>query len=260
MNKNTDGFILLLNNMNRNVENISSDLFKSFNWYDTSYSYNIAEAFNINCSEESEWDTARKSLRWVWEKLSFNDVYENTPNYDNLIQFIKFACKNKKSLNCYMRANILFELLHNFRIPARLIYFLPLNFSYNGNHVVVEAYITKINKWVLIDPSFNVYFKNHNNQLLSAVELKELILNNKDVVICDNSRFKSLQRDIISLKKYYINMIIPLLGVLQFQGKKDIEQFIRLTEVTYYLPLNVIENEKKEGIIYTTQKINLYEN
>ena len=254
MNKNANGFIDYFKK--KSIFTDSSEL--SCNWYDTSYSYNIAEAFNVSCSEKSEWETVKKSLRWVWEKLAFNDFYENTPDYDNLIQFIEFACKNKKSLNCYMRAIILLELLHNFDIPARLLYFLPLNFSYNGNHVTVEAYIKKMNKWVLIDPSYNVFFKNINNVLLSGVELRESVLNNEDVVICDNSRFKFSQRDIGKLNKNYFDMIIPLLGVLQFQGKNHPEQFIRLTDIANYLPQNVIENERKEGIVYTIQKKDLY--
>lgn len=258
MNNRTKEFLYILTKMSEDCNEECTDGIYISNFYQTNFSSNILNEFNLGYMySSSKWELIKRCLRWVWEKFAFNNAYEDTPCYEDLIQLIRKSCLDRISLNCYLRATILTELLHNWNIPARLIYCLPINCSYNGNHVVVEAYVEEFKRWIMVDPSYNIFFSNDKTVLLSLVEFKKLLLNQEHVSINYNNRFTKMKSKLVN-KEEYLDMIVPLLGVLQYQMNSDNYQFIRLIPRLYVLPNNVIENEQKNGIMYVYDEKSLY--
>lgn len=53
---------------------------------------------------------------------------------------------------------------------------------YDGdNHVVTHAYIRELDKWIMIDPTFDSYVTDENNTILNVFEIRDSLANIKDL-------------------------------------------------------------------------------
>lgn len=205
--------------------------------------------------KDTDEDTVRHILRWVFEIL-LNHVYvENTICYTSSTDMIQNARQNRINLNCYCHAYVLRDALQSVGIVARLIYCLPINCDYFGNHVVVEFFDQCKKRWILIDPTYNILFSDCSGNLLNLIAFRKRIINKEDIAIIDNNRFFALNKNDDKLFLGYLEMIVPLLIVLQYESvsKKRIKQY-RLIPEKYMLPQQQINGD----ITYLNSYDNLY--
>lgn len=206
---------------------------------------------------EDEFVTAKKLMNYVFEIMTHKRKEEDTLNNYDSMQYIMYARSKHVSLNCYTRSYILRDLLHSCGLPARMIYCLPLNCDYNGNHVVVEVYIERYKKWIMLDASYDLFFLSEDKTPLSLIEIKDSIEKERRITIFRNNRFEFYNNNQIDDEEYY-DMITPLLKVLQYENNSGGIKYIRLVQRGYKLPFSNLEYEKKQWIIYTDDRSVLY--
>jgi hypothetical protein len=74
--------------------------------------------------------------------------------------------------------------------------------------VIVEAYIKEENKWIMLDPSYNLFFRDNKGRLFSISEYKKYLAYKKsEIIIGENANFKCEPLDI---RKYENSMIKKL--------------------------------------------------
>jgi len=56
------------------------------------------------------------------------------------------------------------------------------------NHVVCEVWIDKLNKWVMLDPTYNLY-ATHNGSCLSVIELRRLLANHEGITFNEKANY-----------------------------------------------------------------------
>jgi len=96
--------------------------------------------------------------------------------------------------------------------------FSPYDFD---NHVVCEVWIEKYNKWVMFDPTYNLYVY-HNNEPLSVLELRRLLAEQKDVTFNDDAHYNgnAINKDEI-LEYYAKNLFYFMLSNIQCSNPHD---------------------------------------
>lgn len=142
------------------------------------------------------------------------------------ISLLNNAKKNNKCLNCRGLAIVLSEILNIFGIRARYIVCEPYEKKCCDNHVIVETYIKEENKWIMLDPSYNLFFRDNKGRLLSISEYKKyLAYKESEIIIGENANYKCEPLDI---RKYENSMIKKLyrlnsLKVYSYGGDESYE-------------------------------------
>ena len=186
---------------------------------------------------KNEEKTTRNIVRWVYEKMLFSKYQEGTINYKNSTDMLIYAKNNKVKLNCFCHAYILRDALQSVGIMTRMVYCLPINCEYFCNHVVVEYKDNSRCRWVLVDPTYNVFFSDDEGNLLNLIEFRQSIIRGEKIKLINNNRFRKegemTENDTIA----YMNMIVPALVVLQYESvHAGCTSCCRLISDKYLLP------------------------
>ncbi|MED9903213.1 MAG: hypothetical protein UFG06_03425 [Lachnospiraceae bacterium] len=84
-------------------------------------------------------------------------------------------------MNCKNMALILNAVYLSAGIKSRTIECMQLEDYVDNCHYIVEAYILEWKKWILIDSSYGLLFKNQNNDFISLSELRQILLKQQEV-------------------------------------------------------------------------------
>jgi hypothetical protein len=112
-----------------------------------------------------------------------------------------------RSLNCRDQSISLSECLLALGIPAYPIWMFPYSPYDMDNHVVVHTYMAHLGKWVMIDPTWNAYVLNDQNDVLDVFEMRaayakyETLHLSADVIY--NGEHQTNEADLYDLISYY---------------------------------------------------------
>ncbi|WP_027624536.1 transglutaminase domain-containing protein [Clostridium lundense] len=134
---------------------------------------------------DDELSKAINLLNWVFENNYHNGRF-NGPQPFNSLNLLNYSYKNgkEKGISCFGLAIILSECLLSIGIKSRILHLLSFNPYDIDSHVVTIAYINKLNKWIMLDPTCNCYFMDENKNILSPWEIRE-ILGNQGYLVCN---------------------------------------------------------------------------
>ena len=98
----------------------------------------------------------------------------NTIEASNLEEVMNYSDENG-GLNCKELSYMLSELLRAYDIEAKYIRCFPNKDYFNDCHVVVHAYSSKYNQWVLLDPTYRLILKDKNGNYMNIETFREWI-------------------------------------------------------------------------------------
>jgi hypothetical protein len=103
--------------------------------------------------------------------------YQPDPiNTDNSAKLLK-AAESGKAIICTGMAILFRHVLHAVGIKSRSVLLRTNIFNANDNHETVEVLLD--GKWIVMDPTFNISLTDSEGQLLSALEVKQLLIKGK---------------------------------------------------------------------------------
>ncbi len=121
-------------------------------------------------------------LHWVHNLVPHDGVIHN-PDIMNAASMIN-VCKNEnRGLNCWGLSVVLNECYLALGYKSRYVRCLPKDSTDTDCHVIVTVYSTTYKKWLWIDPTFDAYIMNENGDLLSIQEVRERLINSKQLII-----------------------------------------------------------------------------
>ncbi len=125
----------------------------------------------------NEIEKFRKFLSWVHNQFAHDP--ENQPKNSNPLTILKEA-KSKKMFTCKEYAVLLTACLLANGHPARLIALLKEDYQYGKGkgHWVTEVWSDCKEKWILLDPQNNCYWK-FGNEILNAYEIRNFVAENQ---------------------------------------------------------------------------------
>ena len=137
-----------------------------------------------------DFSKAVNLLHWVSKHTYHKGDYDGAVAHNSLdLLNYSYDKGNLCGINCVALAKILSECLLAIGLKARSVFIMPCS-PYDGdNHVVTHLYIKKMNKWVMLDPTINAYFKNEQGEYLSLLDLRNHLANQKPVFFDNEAKY-----------------------------------------------------------------------
>jgi transglutaminase-like putative cysteine protease len=164
--------------------------------------YDYAEKENVVFSYESEremyaldkiasantdFEKAKNLLKWVHDLIPYDGRYP-LPAQRDAISLISTAKNPGQGLNCRGLAIILSEALLSVGVKAKFVELIPKDIS-SDSHVVTLAYISELDQWVFLDPSYEAYFVNESNHYLGISEIRASLINDSVLKVNDEINY-----------------------------------------------------------------------
>lgn len=174
----------------------------------------------------SDFNKAKRILNYLAPRLYHSGYYDNHIEC-NALSLLEYSLDNKEhGINCLNKAKILQECLLALKIYARRVFMMPYSPFDMDNHVVVEIYDRKLQKWIMLDPTTNCYMIDKNNNPLSLMEMREFYGNNETIVPVEANKRKinferQYQKHISMITYYAKNCFYFLIDEYSSFGDKD---------------------------------------
>lgn len=130
-------------------------------------------------------------MRWLSSHIYYKGNF-NEPIAHNSLELLNYAYDKGAlyGINCVALATILSECLLAIGLKARRVFLMPCS-PYDGDfHAVTHVYIREMDKWVMFDPTFNIYFSNKQGEYLSILDLRSYLANQELVIFNDKAKDK----------------------------------------------------------------------
>ena len=164
----------------------------------------IKEKYNIDGIDtvDNDFEKAKAIMQWLTDNTYYCGMsFKILP--DDTLEMLKYSYQKGFSgaINCRDKAIALTDLLLSHGIKAYPI--LLYNITKTDCHFVTHVYCKELEKWVVLDPSFNTYFTDESGNILNIFGLRELKLQGKEPIANGYSFNKTQQAKDIYLK-YFI--------------------------------------------------------
>lgn len=141
-------------------------------------------------------------------KLANSEQIKET---DEKILNLLVSIKNKKN-NCYFKALALAEMLSYCGFYTRTVRCLPIGTFPYDNHCVTAIYLNSVNRWITVDPTYNLFFKDNDGVYLSLSEMREKLIQGQKINV--NTSFNTHGRPIVNS---------PREALIEFEKEKGID-------------------------------------
>ena len=221
--------------------------------------YNLREI--ASKSAKTDFAKAINLLEWISSKIyhyvNYNNRIENSAS--KLFEY-SLGKGVENGLNCRSLSFALTECLLAVGIKARTVYIMPFSPYDDDNHVVCEAWSDSLNKWFMLDPTYNLYAI-YEGVYLSIFELRNKLANREIIEFNENANYngKPLNKDEIT--SYYAkNLFRFMVSDIQGSDSENIEgrKMIDITPVGYDVTRSALANidfrVKEKGECESTHK------
>lgn len=162
----------------------------------------IIEKYKLDELVKGKDDTEKMIalLYFVSDNFSHNGSI-GMPDEVDANSLLKFY-EQKKGLSCRGLSILLSELLRVYGIPAKHITCMPSIEDFYDCHVVVHAYSEKLNKWILLDPTYRLYLKDKDGNFMNLPELRNCIADGEEFIPNENAGWNGNKFDIDYYRMY----------------------------------------------------------
>lgn len=182
---------------------ISHDIQIEYNHQDSEFAL-LEEKYHLSeIAGNTDWEKVLNLLVWVNKHIHHTGGYDNSDSQDALT-LLELAFDKEYGMNCLAMSIILCECLLAVNVKARVMYMMPKNAEDGDNHVVVEAFVSEKNKWIMVDPTYGSYCFDSNGNILNLYEMRNHIIRDEDYHFSDSMNYNGIKvDDIDDVKEYY---------------------------------------------------------
>lgn len=136
----------------------------------------VQEHFNLDsiAGNGNELSKIKNLMGWVHHTVRFDGRSEN-PVSQNAIDMIELCRKENRGVNSRMMVLILNECYLAMGFKSRLVTCLPKEFKGDCN-ILAIVYSNTLNKWIWMDPAYNVWVTDENGLLLGISEVRDRMI------------------------------------------------------------------------------------
>lgn len=161
----------------------------SFTYSDMNHplSCNLRTHYKLDCMIDSENDfkTILNIMRWVNSVLKHNgmQVFVGKREAGSILS------SHPGMASCRGLAIVLCEALLAVGIKSRFVICEPAEEPFDECHAVCIAFSRVYNKWVMVDPTNNLYIMNERKRILDIKEFRECLINNTPFFINEDTNW-----------------------------------------------------------------------
>ena len=140
--------------------------------------------------EGSELTQALNLLNWLSSNTFHSGEYDNSIPFNalDLLEYT-FGQPIGKGVNCMALSKILTECCLAVGLKARIVYIMPFNPYEADNHVVTVVFVQDLDKWVMLDPSYNAYMMDSDGVILSPWEARQVLAEQGEIRLNDGYNY-----------------------------------------------------------------------
>ncbi|MCL2517336.1 MAG: hypothetical protein FWF15_02115 [Oscillospiraceae bacterium] len=158
---------------------IKSDLKFEFKFDERENMLDILGKYNLDelVKDKSDVDTAIALMHWFCARYRHGNpdggglAKERTPQ-----ALMDYADQHEGRTNCRGLAITLAQLIRAYNIKTFHVTCMPYEQPFDDCHVVVSVYCESLGKWIMLDPSANLYLKNKAGEIIGVEEFRDILL------------------------------------------------------------------------------------
>lgn len=202
----------------------------------------LCEKYHIHqiAGNNSELQKVKNLIVW----LSHNTIHKG--DYDNHIHpdalsLLNYSFNNPKhGINCTALSTILSHCLSALGIRTRVITLIPYSPYDLDCHVVCEAYISELKKWIMLDPTYGTYVTDTNNLPLSVAEIRTQLADKKEIQLSNTAHYNNKAISVCEITEYYAKDMF-IIELDEIQGT-----FSRYSRVISIVPSGFDMNKRRK--------------
>ena len=185
-------------------------------------------------NKESDIYTMLNAMNWTNKIVN----HDGNQNFIAIREASSIIENQNGKANCRGLAIILCEVLLSLGIKARFVTCLPEEEPYDECHVVCIAFSRNVNKWILLDPTNNLYVKNKSGSFLAIDEFRNSLIANNEIFINENTNWNGSFVSKNQFCDYMIKNLIKFNCLINYYPSCDQYEKERIT----LIPLKYMQN------------------
>ena len=163
---------------------------------------NVKEFFKLDsiAGEGDEISKIINLMTWVHDNIGHHNSYALCEFTS--IDIYNYSKSNGKGVNCRHLAITLNEMYLAMGIKSRYVTCMPKDSTDSDCHVINNVYSNTLKKWLWMDPSFNAYIKDENDNLLSIAEVRERMIDGRPLVLNKEANYNAKNE---TTKEWYLD-------------------------------------------------------
>ena len=131
-------------------------------------------------------------FRWVNQQIN-HDGANAAPDPENALSILEYCLNTGNGVNCVYMAIVFNEACLSLGYKSRVIHGNAKKFIFNGDwHAFNAVFNPGLKKWIFMDPMKHAYFMDTESNLLSIAEIRQFLIDGKELVINPDSDYNGL--------------------------------------------------------------------
>jgi hypothetical protein len=169
---------------------IKSDVKFEFKFDERENMLDIIEKYNLDglVKDKNDVDTAIALMHWFCGRYRHGNpsggglARARTPQ-----ALMEYADEHEGRTNCRGLSIALAQLIRAYNIKAFHITCLPYEEPFDDCHVVVCVYCDSLGKYIMLDPSANLYLKNKAGEIIGVEEFRDILIADGELTLNDEA-------------------------------------------------------------------------
>jgi hypothetical protein len=151
-------------------------------------------------------------MHWVHAHLPHDGIV-NLPNPDPFTSanILAVAEREKRPFHCGILATVLNDVYLSMGFKSRRLGCLPFDKQDGDSHSVVMVWSDDLDRWLLMDPTFDAYFTGAAGAPLGPAEIREAMANGDSIAVADCINWNGQPRSKIEHYNYMAKNLFRLL-------------------------------------------------
>lgn len=161
----------------------------------------VIEEHGLDALTEGKTDVELMKMLLFWVSDNFKHGNpEGSPSGTDAMSVIEFTKTTGDYTNCRGLSIILADLCRAYGIPAKHITCMPKERRFYDCHVVVLAYSSELNQWIMLDPTYKLVLQDENETYLDLRTFREYLISGEKTV--PNEEFSYNGSRAVSINSY----------------------------------------------------------
>ena len=174
----------------------STEGYPEFTYQDSTNENLIELKYTYHLEEEAgsgdELTKIFNLLKWVHQTIR-HDGSNSGPDPENSLNILRYCQETDNGVNCVMMAIVLNEAYLSMGFKSRVVHGNSRDWVFNGDwHAFNMVYSNTLGKWLFVDPTYQAYFTDNNDNILSIAELREHLIQDQLLILNDDADYNGI--------------------------------------------------------------------